>query len=350
MKKIFVLYTMAGLFFLMQAGLSAQVSIAFSASKDSFEIGEDIPVELKINFENDQTTITGIRFSVLDSMGIMKYLFPDDSLFVQATETDFDISDYGQWVNNQKKEFSEKELQWITSSQKNAFINKLAIKVWDPGTFRVMITELQYRDKTGKIIQYFPKTNEALVVQILHLPKNEKNELAPIDPIIKRQFPEVYLSYFLLIFSIIALIITLIGLFKKRPAKSTNWQFPEKPLQPAHEIALKKLNKLAAEAYHEKGEIKLFYSELSHILRAYIESRYNLPALEITTDELIKALSYGDLTESLKNRLERIFQVADLVKFAKAEPTSEIHISMLQEAKDFVEHTKFITVVKGSDQ
>jgi len=349
-KKIFVLYTLAGFFFLMQAGLSAQVSIAFSASKDSFEIGEDIPVELKIICNYDQVSITEIRFSVLDSMGIMNYLFPDDSLFVNAKETDFDISDYGQWVNNQKKEFSEKELQWSESSQNRAFINNMAIKIWDPGTFRVMITELQYRDKTGKINQYFPKTNEALLVHILHPPKNEKKELAPIDPIIKRQFPEVYLSYFLLIFSIISLIIALIDVFKNRPAKPTNWQFPEKPLQPAHEIALKKLNKLASAAYHEKGEIKLFYSELSHILRAYIESRYNIPALEITTDELMKGLSSGDLTEPLKNRLESIFHVADLVKFAKAEPTSEVHIAKLLEAKDFVEQTRLITVVKGSNQ
>jgi hypothetical protein len=331
--------------------LSAQVSISITSEKDSFEIGESIPLELSFRFEDLPVDIKMIRFSVLDSLGIMNYLFPEDSLFMNAPEVDFDIADYGHWVDNQKKEFSGKDLRWPVPDQKGVFKNNLEIIIWNSGEFRVMVTELQYEDKTGKSLQYFPKTNEAKIVFIKGSSGGEQStRLAPIDPIIKRSFPGLYFRVFLLTFAVIVLILTLIDRFKKRTKKEIHWQFPSKPEKPAHEIAFIKLEKLSSSAYHLNGEIKMFYSELSLILRTYLEDRYRIPALENTTDEILFALQPRVLAESTRNRLQEILSVADLVKFAKGEPTVEVHLSMLQKAKEFVELTKFIPVINNSDK
>lgn len=349
MRNIEIRSLFAGLFILLLVGLNAQVNISITSDKDSFDIGESIPLELSIRFEDLPVDIKMIRFSVLDSMGVMNYLFPEDSLFMNAPEVDFEFSDYGHWVENQKKEFSGNELRWAVPVQKGIFRNNMEIIIWNSGEFRVMVTELQFEDKTGKTISYFPKTNEARILFIRDVSGGElSTRLAPIDPIIKRSFPELYFSFFLLIFALIVLILTLIERFKKRPEKEIQWQFPAKPEKPAHELALKKLENLTSSAYHLNGEIKMFYSELSLILRTYLEERYRFPALENTTDEILIALQPRVPAASTRGRLHEILSVADLVKFAKAEPAVEVHISMLQKAKEFVELTKIIEVTKGS--
>jgi len=347
-KKGITKSLLAGLLCLVQFGLFAQVNITFSAPKDSFEIGEDISLELTIRFDNENVVPGYIRISVLDSMSIMKYLFPDDSLFREARETDFEIPDYGFWANNQKKDFTEEELAWDEASNKGVFTNKLVIKIWDPGMFRVMITDLQYRSNDGKIWQYFPKTNEAKIIVIKQPNTKELTDLAPIDPIIRRYFPGFYFRYILLIFSLAVLIYTLTGLIKNRPEKTINWQFSEKPALPAHEIALKKLQLLASSGYCEQGEIKLFYSELSFITREYIENRFRVAALESTTDELMRAIQPYLKAESQHKSLNEILSLADLVKFAKAEPPADIHVVMLQKAMELVDQTTLVTPQKTS--
>ena len=57
----------------------------------------------------------------------------------------------------------------------------------------------------------------------------------------------------------------------------------------------KQLEKLKQAQLWQNGKIKAYYSDLSDILRLYIENRYNSPALEMTTDEI---LSSGDLFKS----------------------------------------------------
>lgn len=349
MKKIVIQFVLAVLF-LMPAGLTGQVTIAVTAEKDSFETGENIPVELTIRFEDQQSRIKLIRFSVLDSLGVMNYLFPEDSIFSEAEETDFDISDQGLWTSHQKTTFTEKELAWADDSPKGVFRNQLVLKIWDPGFFRIMITELQYEDGSGKIIPYFPETNEAKIVFINGASVGEPSQLAPIDPIIKRTFPLLYLRYILLIFSIIVLIITVVDWFKNRPPAEINLQFPVEQEIPPHEIALTQLEKLASSAYHLQGKTKLFYSELSRILRSYLEVRFKIPALENTSDEILKTLRSKFLNDPARNLLQEILSVADLVKFAKAEPSQEVHLYALQKAKEFVELTKFVPSKNDQDK
>jgi len=82
---------------------------------------------------------------------------------------------------------------------------------------------------------------------------------------------------------------------------------------PAHEIAFRALQELVADNPAEKGEVKLFYQRLSHILRCYIENRFSLHAPEQTTEEFLDNLrSSEDLNRRynslLKSFLEHIGQ------------------------------------------
>ena len=92
--------------------------------------------------------------------------------------------------------------------------------------------------------------------------------------------------------SLVALaIITFIAL---KLSKQKPKEVPEiiVPVRPAHEIALERLEQLKEEKLWQAGKIKQYYSELSDILREYIEFRLTLPAMEQTTDEIITGLRH----------------------------------------------------------
>jgi len=128
--------------------------------------------------------------------------------------------------------------------------------------------------------------------------------------------------------------------WKKKQEKGYIFAPPPKP-RPAHEIALKALQKLYASDLLEKQEYKLFFSELSDILRTYLEGRYFISALEETTYEIIRDLK-EHLDDDKKKILSDILQLSDLVKFAKFKPElKEIETAKIQ-AEQFIQDTKLI--------
>jgi hypothetical protein len=113
---------------------------------------------------------------------------------------------------------------------------------------------------------------------------------------------------------------------------------------PPHIVALENLTKLNREKIWLTGEDKVYQSELTYIIRQYIESRYEMNALEMTSDELLDELNAINVKNSLTKDLDDILHIADLVKFAKAKPTGSIHQDLLDKAINFVNLTKKLKV------
>lgn len=112
-------------------------------------------------------------------------------------------------------------------------------------------------------------------------------------------------------------------------------------LLPAHVTALRALDTLAEKKLWQSGQHKQFHTELSEILRRYIEERYKVPAMECTTDEIMQELVELTMTQrSSYNNLREVLQMADLVKFAKYEPLADENQMVLMNARLFVEQTK----------
>ena len=97
---------------------------------------------------------------------------------------------------------------------------------------------------------------------------------------------------------------------------------------PPYEEALEKLQELDDKLLWQNNEIKKYYSELTEIVRVFIEKELEIPALEITTFELVSMLSdYNNpkninITKETVRKLNALLQEADLVKFAKSTPLS----------------------------
>jgi len=116
----------------------------------------------------------------------------------------------------------------------------------------------------------------------------------------------------------------------------------EKPQRPAHELALEQLDALVRSGLLERGEVKQFYSELSEIVRRYIEGRFYVPALEMTTNQLLATLEEATLGHEERKQLQELLELSDLVKFAKYLPGAEEHERAVQIAYDFVQRTKLV--------
>lgn len=124
---------------------------------------------------------------------------------------------------------------------------------------------------------------------------------------------------------------------KKSAGEIETITFPD----PAHIIAFRELDKLREEKLWQNGEIKLYYTRLTEILRQYLENRFSVFSLELTTSETLEALvKTGFKKDGSYHQLKGILTNADLVKFAKYTPEPSEHESIYQDSWNFVVVTK----------
>ena len=110
---------------------------------------------------------------------------------------------------------------------------------------------------------------------------------------------------------------------------------------PAHVIAFRELEKLREDQLWQKGEIKSYYTRLTEIMRQYLEDRFLVFSLELTTYETLEALrKTGFKKDGTYDQLKTILTGADLVKFAKYIPEPSENESLFQNSWDFVLATK----------
>ncbi len=115
----------------------------------------------------------------------------------------------------------------------------------------------------------------------------------------------------------------------------------KKPPDPAHIIAYEALSALEKKDYIRRGLTQAYYTELSDIVRHYLENRFNLRAPEMTTEEfLTKVKEDSTLTLEQKGLLRDFLTACDLVKFAKHQPAGQEAALSLASAKKLIDQTK----------
>lgn len=114
----------------------------------------------------------------------------------------------------------------------------------------------------------------------------------------------------------------------------------EEPYIPPYERAIKGLDEVKAQKLWQMGKVKEYHSDITDILRKYIDERFDVPAPEMTSGEILdKIKGYSDVDTSCDN-LKQILILADFVKFAKYNPLPDENELSLMNAYLFVNHTK----------
>ncbi len=147
-------------------------------------------------------------------------------------------------------------------------------------------------------------------------------------------------TYILEMLLLLLLITFIIGFFWWRKKTQKNRK------ETAYERATQKLQQLLQQDMPDNREaIDQLFVTLSHIVRHYLEDRFQLHAPELTTEEFLDiAAQSPDLTNAHRHFLQDFLQRADQVKFAQYLPDAEAIKQSLYAAKDFLEQTKPVEV------
>lgn len=148
------------------------------------------------------------------------------------------------------------------------------------------------------------------------------------------------------------LIFLLIYAINRRKQNKPLFSLPQKPKEPAHIIALRDLDRIKEEKIWQQGKIKEYYSEVTDTVREYIENRFEITAMELTTDEIIKKFEARKelLDAKTFDNLKRMLSNADLVKFAKFTPLPDDNNLLLVDAYFFVNQTKIEIKAEQNDE
>lgn len=182
----------------------------------------------------------------------------------------------------------------------------------------------------------------------------DPSKFADIKTVIDPVF--VFMDYIWWFISPLLIILALVGIYfgykyyKKVKSNQPEVVKVEKKL-PAHVIAMTALQALSEKKLWQSGHDKQYQTELTDILRQYIEDRFYVNAMEKTSDEIIDNLyELAEQQKSSLSNLKQILQLADLVKFAKYKPLPDENQLSFMNAKMFVEQTKFEQVVADNSE
>ncbi len=115
---------------------------------------------------------------------------------------------------------------------------------------------------------------------------------------------------------------------------------PQEPPLPPDTRALNALENLRQQQKWQQGKVKEYHTELTDILRKYLEETYQIASTEMTTDQTLDAFQgCPAYSEESYGQLRQILQTADMVKFAKSEPLPYQHDLSMTQAVAFVKAT-----------
>ena len=141
---------------------------------------------------------------------------------------------------------------------------------------------------------------------------------------------------------VIVLLVIAIGLFVylKWLRKGELPLMPKKKRLPPYEEAMLHLEQLKQKQLWQAGQDKAYFTELTDILRVYIDRRFGINAVEMTSSQIIEVLRTNEETRAVNSLLNSILEVADFVKFANMRTLPDDNETAYQRALNFVNETK----------
>ena len=223
-------------------------------------------------------------------------------------------------------------------SLKNRLVKKYTLTSFDSGRYVLPGQTVMIRNKailTDSFVIDVATVAVDTIKQPMHHIKTIKNE-----PYTFADFQK----YFWGLLILIAIAVILYFVLKDKP---THEEIISRI--PPFDLAKQRLKELDSRKLLKQNRVKLYYVELTDIVRSYIERELNIPALESTTDELMETITDFNSSSNLNIpketllRLQELLKEADLVKFAKSKPLLneiELHRSDAEKIIDKMHPTK----------
>lgn len=114
----------------------------------------------------------------------------------------------------------------------------------------------------------------------------------------------------------------------------------EEPKLPPYEQAIQELNEIKGQKLWQQGLNKEYHTLVTDTLRRYISRRYQVNAMEKTSEEILHIIEQENDAHSVYETLKQILHLADFVKFAKLHPLPDENDLSMMNAYLFVNQTK----------
>lgn len=311
-----VIATVLSIFFFALSTTNGQVDVTLLADTNHIRIGEQIGVQLVVINHSDKTPDIVWPFAldtlskaieIINVLPIDTQAFDDETIFMQ---------------------------QWYITSFDTGY--------HDVPSFEFVI-DGEERKTDPFLIQV--ETVKVDTTQAIKVIKGVENAPISIFEWIKHHW-----KWFAAI-SVLLILLFGVYLIIKNKNKDLKLQSkPAKPVIPPFEFAIQRLGKLKEGKWWQNGDVKYYHSEISEILREYLEHEFEFPALEQTTREVMRSIRLTSIESKQQKHLNRILLLSDLVKYAKEKPLAKENEEMMTIALEFLESTKPLEMVKTEDK
>ncbi|WP_343328387.1 BatD family protein [Polaribacter staleyi] len=246
-----------------------------------------------------------------------------------------------------------KGLEVIDSTQvdtiKNSLIRKYILTGFDSGAFYIPQQQIFVKNQAF--------LTDSLLVNVATIAiDTTKVKKFPIKSIKSEPYTfDDFKIYVYILLAALAIIGFWIYWFVIRKRKEEEEE-PTYRALPPYEEAIYRLNELDEKLLWQNNKVKEYYSELTEIVRGYIERELKVPALEKTTDEVLDMLKDFKDAETIQTsedtikKLKALLQEADLVKFAKSKPLAIEIEENRKDAQDIVSNLKPKPIIEENDE
>jgi len=307
MKKYFIFILFNILFFYAQTSIFAQgITIYAKVDSANILIGDQVKYIIELTKPiNENISSPAIKDTIIKEIEVLESYKPDTS-YIENNHVKLRYSylitsfDSGQYVIPPHSFLWSKNEKIDTLFSNQVFLNVYTIPI---DTTQMAIMDIK----------------------------------APIDAPFSIDEIYPYLFWILLGMLILAAIIYVLNKIRK---KEPLIKIAEKPKIPPHITALSKLEELEKTKLWQNQKIKKYHIELTNIIREYIEDRFNYPAMEEISSEIIKNCDTNEeISQAARKAIKQILPLSDLVKFAKFEPLPNENDACLKNAYIFVNET-----------
>ncbi|MEG1634324.1 MAG: LPXTG cell wall anchor domain-containing protein [Rikenellaceae bacterium] len=197
------------------------------------------------------------------------------------------------------------------------------------------ITDTLFTDSLRLIVNTYQIDTSTYKISDIKARLDDPFSLDELEYYIKDIFSSVYTYVGLLVALLIAVAIWYV---RRRRRKNVY----VRPSEPPHVTAIRDLELIAGKKLWENGRFKEYYTELTDVLRQYLQGRYGVNAKEMTSQEIFDAVAPLDIKGREIEKLKELLLLSDFVKFAKVVPSQDECRTSYDNVYYFVEETKLM--------
>ncbi len=242
---------------------------------------------------------------------------------------------------NAKVEIADKGKADTTALDNNRLqINRdITLQAFDPGTYQLPAILYVVGGDTLR-------SKETLTLTVDSIKVDPQGKIKDFKPVAEAPFklldwiPDFISDYWWAWLA--GLLLLAFGLYAyfKWYKKGINPLKPVKKRLPPYEEAMQALSNLKSRNLWQNGQEKEYYTALTDILRVYIDRRFGINAVEMTSTQIMDKIRQNEDAHIAKEQLNNVLEIADFVKFANMHTLADDNEIAFQRAVNFVEQTK----------